>query len=106
MKIFSLVFTDYYGAFFQGSKHLGHLGGSVDWVSNFGSGHDLMVCEFEPCVRLCGDSLELALGSVSPSLSAPPHSCSVPLSFRYRYTFKKLKKNKGVNILVVFSSEN
>ena len=35
---------------------------------DFGSGHDLMVCEFEPCVRLCADSEEPAWDSLSPSL--------------------------------------
>ena len=51
----------------------GCLGGSsvqhptVDLVS----GHDLMVRGFEPCIRLCTDSSEPALDSVSPSLSAP-----------------------------------
>lgn len=46
---------------------------------DFGSGHDLMVCEFEPRVGLCADSSELrawslepASDSMSPSLSAPP----------------------------------
>ena len=37
---------------------LGCLGGSVGWASNFGSGHDLAVCEFEPHVGLCADSSE------------------------------------------------
>ena len=36
---------------------------------DFGSGHDLMVHEFEPCVRLCADCL---LGILYPSLSVPP----------------------------------
>ena len=36
----------------------GHLGGSVGWVTDFGSGRDLMVCEFEPHVGLCVDSSE------------------------------------------------
>ena len=40
--------------------------------SDFGSGGDLAVCEFEPCIGLRADSLEPALDSVSPSLSAPP----------------------------------
>ena len=45
------------------------------WVAqlggaDFGSGHDLAVHEFEPCVGLCAWSLEPALDSVSPSLSA------------------------------------
>ena len=36
----------------------GRLGGSVGKASDFGSGHDLPVCEFEPRVRLCADALE------------------------------------------------
>ena len=27
---------------------------------DFGSGHDLSVCEFEPCIGLCADSAEPA----------------------------------------------
>ena len=34
----------------------GCLGGSVGWATNFGSGHDLTVCGFEPHVGLCADS--------------------------------------------------
>ena len=38
----------------------------------FGSGHDLLVHEFEPCVRLHATlSTEPAWDSLSPSLSAP-----------------------------------
>ena len=36
-----------------------------------GSGQDLTVCEFEPCVGIGADSSEPALDSVSPSLSVP-----------------------------------
>ena len=36
----------------------GHLDGSVGQVSDFGSGHDLTVLEFEPRIRLCADSSE------------------------------------------------
>ena len=39
---------------------------------DFGSGHDLTICEFEPCVVLCTDSVEPAWDSLPPSLSAPP----------------------------------
>ena len=35
---------------------------------DFGSGHDLMVCDFEPCLGLSADSTEFF---VSLSLSAP-----------------------------------
>ena len=32
----------------------GHPGGSVSWASDFGSGHDLAVCEFKPHIgTLC-----------------------------------------------------
>ena len=42
-------------------------------MSQFGSGHDLTVRGFKPCVRLCADSSEPAAASdpVSPSLSTP-----------------------------------
>ena len=36
----------------------GHLGGSVGQASDFGSGHDLTVCEFKPCIRLSAVSTE------------------------------------------------
>ena len=36
---------------------------------NRGLGHDLLVCEIEPQVRLCADSIQLAWDSVSLSLS-------------------------------------
>ena len=50
----------------------GHLGGSVSWARYFGSGHDLMVRKFKPCIGLCSISAEPALDALSPSLSAPP----------------------------------
>ena len=62
----------------------GHLGGSVGKASDFGSGHGLGICEFEPHVRLCADiqSLEPVSDSVSPSLSVPPLlRLSLSLSF-------------------------
>ena len=58
--------------------------GAPGWLSlfasDFGSGHDLAVCGFEPRVGLCADGWEpgACFGfRVSPSLSAPPHSLSV-----------------------------
>ena len=39
-------------------RHLGHLGGSVGWVSDFGSGHDLTAHGFKPHVGLCADGSE------------------------------------------------
>ena len=46
----------------------------------FCSGHELMVCEFEPRIRLCAESAEPARDSLSLSLSLcsfPVHSVSV-----------------------------
>ena len=39
---------------------------------DFGSGHDLTVCEFKPHIGLCTDSVEPTWDSLSPSLSALP----------------------------------
>ena len=52
--------------------HQGHVGGWVSWVSNFGSGHNLMVCEFKPhlSLGLTAVSTEPASDPLSPSLSA------------------------------------
>ena len=53
----------------------GRLGGSVGWASDFGSGHDLAVREFEPRVGLWADSSEpgACFGfCASLSLSDPP----------------------------------
>ena len=47
---------------------------------DFGSGHDLEVCDFKPRIGLCTDSEEPPWDSVSLSLSAPPllgHTLSV-----------------------------
>ena len=38
---------------------------------NFGSGHDLTVCGFEPRVGLCADSVEPAWDSLSLPFSLP-----------------------------------
>ena len=44
---------------------------------DFSSGHDLVVCEFKPCIGLHTDRAEPAWDSLSPSLSAPPLALSV-----------------------------
>ena len=58
------------------------LGGSVSWVSNFSSGHDLAVHESSPASGsvLTAQSLELATDSVSPSLGSPPLVLCLSLS--------------------------
>ena len=59
---------------------------------DLGSSHDLMVCEFQPHIGLCADSVDGAyLGFSVSSLSAPPptraHTLSLSLSLK-----NKLKK--------------
>ena len=44
---------------------------------DFGSGHNLTVCGFEPCIRLCSNSAEPAWDSLPLS---PPLPCSLSLS--------------------------
>ena len=56
---------------------------SVERLSNFGSGHDLTVHEFEPCMGLCADSSEPGAYfgfCVSLSLSDPPPTLTLCLS--------------------------
>ena len=62
----------------------------------FGSGHDLTVRGFEPCVRLCADSSGPAWDYLSPSLSLPL-LCSRSLKIN------KLKKKKTHSIKAVIS---
>ena len=56
--------------------HLKWQRGAPGWRSRLSAqlqpGHDPVVHEFEPHVRLWADSLEPVSDSVSPSLSAPP----------------------------------
>ena len=52
---------------------------------DLGSGHNLTVCGFKPCIGLCADSPKPAWDSVAPSLSAPhlltlSLTCSLSLS--------------------------
>ena len=74
---------------------MGYPGGSVSWVSDFSSGDDLTVCEFEPCIGLCADSLEPGACFkfyVSLSLcSSPTHALSFSLLQEWIKTLKKQK---------------
>ena len=73
------------------SKYQGRLGGSVGEVSDFSSGQDFTVHEFEPHFGLCADSSEpgASLGFCI-SLSLPlPHSCSVSVSLSQCLSLKK-----------------
>ena len=61
-----------------------HLGSSVGWASNFGSGYDLTVGGFEPRVGLCADSSEPGTRfgfCVSLSLCPSP-TCALSLSLK------------------------
>ena len=85
----------------------GHLGDSVGWASDFGSGHDLMVCEFE----LRADSSEpgACFGfCVSLSLFLPS-SHSLSLKNKYRFHCLSIKNQwrlkKNLSFLILDSQE-
>ena len=61
---------------------VGHLGGSVGQASDFGSGRDLTVHEFEPCVGLCADSSEpgACFGFWGSLSLCPSPACTLSLS--------------------------
>ena len=65
----------------QSVKHL---------TPDLGSGHDLTVHEFKPCLRLCANSVESAWDSLSLPLSAPP-----PPRFLKVNILKKKKKEEN-----------
>ena len=68
---------------------LRQLGSSVNWASDFGSGHDLAVNGLEPHLRVCANSVEPALDSLSSSFPAPPLlEHSLFLSLKNKYTLK------------------
>ena len=58
---------------------------------DFGSGHDLTVCEIESHVGLCTDSVEPAWGLLSPSLSAPPLFICAQIEINLKKIFLKRK---------------
>ena len=54
-------------------------------VLGFGSGHDLTVREFKPCMGFFADGVQSAWDSLSPSLSTPPllmHTLSQSLTLK------------------------
>ena len=71
----------------------------------FGSGHDLMVCGFEPQVRLCADGMKPTWNSLSPSLSAPPLlTWSLSLS-EIKNKLKKKYENNTLDMCYVLITE-
>ena len=96
----------------QNSKQRGWLGGLVVWASDFGSGHDLTVHGFKPCVWLCADSLEpwsllqilcLCLSLPLPCLSSFSLSLSLCLS---KINIKKIFKNIQSKAKEIILQEN
>ena len=82
-----LLCTKTFSVLWSEEQIWGRLGGSVGRASDFGSGHDLVVCGFESQVGLWAgggepprDSLSLSL-----SLSLPP---SLSLSLPHFFSFK------------------
>ena len=74
-------------------------GGSAGQASDFSSGHDLMVCEFEPCISVYSNNAEPALDSLSP-VSLCPYPTHT-LSFKK----KKRKEKKKRNVYSNFKSK-
>ena len=73
------------------SLHSGCLGGSVGWASDFGSGHDLAVREFEPRIGLWADSSEPgACFGFCVSLSLCPSSPPAVLCLSLSVSQKKI----------------
>ena len=77
---------------------------------DFSSGHGLMVCETEPHVGLCADSIGPAWDSLSPSLSLPhahmcartvSHSLSLSLSsFLFLWFWQNITYPHRINVLI------
>ena len=67
---------------------------SIKWATlGFGSGHDLRVLEFRPCVGLSADSMEPAWDSLSLFLCCSP---SLPLKInKKRKEEKKRREEKN-----------
>ena len=70
-------------------KKLGRLGGSVGWASDFSSGHDLAVCEFEPRVGPWADGSEpgACFRFCLPLSLCPSLPCTLSFSLKNKQTF-------------------
>ena len=65
---------------------------SIKWATlGFGSGHDLRVLEFRPCVGLSADSMEPAWDSLSLFLCCSP---SLPLKINKKRKEEEKKTNQ------------
>ena len=61
---------------------------------DFGSGHDLLVCEIEPCIGLHADSSEPAWDSISMLLSRS-RALAPPLTSINKHLKKCFKQQMG-----------
>ena len=69
-------------------------------ILDLDTGHDLTVCDIEPRVGFCADSMEPAWNSLSPFLSAP-HPLPLNLSLSLSLSLSlKIKTNKQKRMLV------
>ena len=81
-------------------KNVKYLGAPGWLMSDFSSGHDLMVGKFEPRIGLCADSSEPGTCfrfCVSLSLSGPPPSLSGPQAWSLSLSLS-LSINKNIKI--------
>ena len=82
--------------------NLGLLGCSVGWASNFSSGHDLTVHEFEPCIRLCADSSEPG-AYFRFCVSLCPFTLPLIITHTLSLKIVKTKQNKTKKLRRIFS---
>ena len=68
-------------------------------MSDFGSGRDLTVCKFEPCIRLCADSAEAAWDFLSLLLSLPASPTPLMLAWMAR-SVERLTFRSGHDLAV------
>ena len=81
----------------------GRLGGPIGWASNLGLGHDFVLHEFEPHVRLCADSSEpgVCFGFCVSLSVYPSTACTLSLSLSKinKHFFKKLKEKGEIPMM-------
>ena len=67
----------------------------------FGSGHDLMVCECKPHIRLCADSAEHAWDSLS-ALPLLMCMCARALSLSFSLSLSQINLKKKILLPVMY----
>ena len=66
-------------------------------ILDFGSGHDLTVLEFKPCIGLCIDSAEPAWDSLSHS-PCPSPACALSASLKINNKHEKKTQKMGQQV--------